>query len=44
MEKIINYHENDYKNIMNEKLYFKEGRDIESFAMENLEILDNLKG
>lgn len=44
VQKPLNYHEDDYKNIMNEKLHFKESRDIESFAMENLEILDNLKG
>jgi len=43
-DKTINYHEDDYKNIMIEKLHFKKGRDIESFVMENLEILDNLKG
>ena len=43
-EKKINYHEDDYKNIMNEKLSFRDDEDIEAFAMRNLEILDNLKG
>lgn len=44
VEKTINYHEDDYKKIMQEKLYFKESSDIESFAMKNLELLNNLKG
>lgn len=44
VEKTINYHEDDYKMIMKEKLYFKESSDIESFAMKNLELLNDLKG
>lgn len=43
-EKMINYNEDDYKNIMNEKLSFRDDEDIEAFTMRNLEILDNLKG
>ena len=44
VEKTINYHEDDYKRIMKEKLYFKESSEIESFAMKNLELLNDLKG
>ena len=43
-EKVINYNQNDYKEIMNEKLSFKSDEDIEIFTIKNLEILDNLKG
>ncbi|KGG80149.1 hypothetical protein Y919_07790 [Caloranaerobacter azorensis H53214] len=43
-QKIINYHEDDYKKIMAEKLPFKSEDDIEAFTIRNLEILDNLKG
>ncbi|RKD21933.1 Integrase core domain-containing protein [Caminicella sporogenes DSM 14501] len=43
-QKIINYHEDDYKKIMAEKLPFKNEDDIEAFTIRNLEILDNLKG
>lgn len=43
-QKIINYHEDDYKKIMAEKLSFRSEGDIEAFTIRNLEILDNLKG
>lgn len=43
-QKIINYHEDDYKKIMAEKISFRSEGDIEAFTIRNLEILDNLKG
>jgi len=43
-QKIINYHEDDYKKIMAEKLSFRSEGDIEAFTIRNLEILDSLKG
>ncbi|SHH33620.1 Mu transposase domain-containing protein [Tepidibacter thalassicus] len=43
-ERIINYNEDDYKNIINEKLAYKSDDDITKFATENLKLLDNLKG
>ncbi|WP_408605925.1 Mu transposase domain-containing protein, partial [Defluviitalea phaphyphila] len=43
-QKIINYHEDDYKKIMVEKLPFKNEEDIEAFTIKNLKMLDKLKG
>lgn len=42
--KIINYNEQDYKSIMQEKLNYKSTDDIDSFTKKNLEILKDLKG
>lgn len=43
-KKNINYCEEDYKNIMLEKLHYKDNNEVEAFAMHNLGLLDNLEG
>ncbi len=43
-EKNINYNDEDYRNIMLEKLHYKDSDEVEAFAMHNLNLLDNLKG
>ena len=44
LEQLINYNHQDYKEIMEEKIQYKEIQDIEDFALKNLEALENLKG
>lgn len=43
-DKIINYNKQDYEEIMEEKIKYKENSDIEAFTMKNLEALENLRG
>lgn len=43
-DKILNYHEKDYEDILKEKLKYKKSEDIEAFTRKNLDALENLKG
>jgi transposase len=43
-QKLINYNLDDYRNILSEKMPYKESDEIEVFTIRNLAMLDNLRG